>query len=194
MSEMQKRFGRHVRVWPAIGRPARQMHSEITASGVGPGGFFRQVTLGGQFAREQHLIGLLMLAQSRYENLLHAISGIDMTDEEHLRRAISGSEAPPRSSKPSGISASPGGGAPPSLTRALTQRQRQIMDCVLAGQPNKNIAADLNISQRTVENHRAAVMRRSGATSLPALARMAIGAGCDADRKPCASRAVVAAH
>jgi two-component system CheB/CheR fusion protein len=58
----------------------------------------------------------------------------------------------------------------------LTQRQRQIMTLVLAGQPSKNIAADLGISQRTVENHRASIMRKTGATSLPALARLALAA------------------
>jgi two-component system, chemotaxis family, CheB/CheR fusion protein len=58
----------------------------------------------------------------------------------------------------------------------LTPRQRQIMDLVLAGHPSKNIAADLGISQRTVENHRAAIMRKTGAKSLPALARLAIAA------------------
>jgi two-component system CheB/CheR fusion protein len=42
----------------------------------------------------------------------------------------------------------------------------------LAGQPRKNIAADLGISQRTVENHRAAIMERMGVRSLPKLARM----------------------
>jgi two-component system CheB/CheR fusion protein len=56
----------------------------------------------------------------------------------------------------------------------LTIRQRQIMEMVLAGHPSKNIAADLGISQRTVENHRAAIMRRTGARSLPALARLAL--------------------
>ncbi len=56
----------------------------------------------------------------------------------------------------------------------LTVRQRQIMAKVLAGHPNKNIAADLGISQRTVENHRAAIMNRTGAASLPALARLAM--------------------
>lgn len=65
----------------------------------------------------------------------------------------------------------------------LTPRQRQIMDLVLGGQPSKNIAADLKISQRTVENHRAAIMQRTGATSLPALARLAIGADVGGDRK-----------
>jgi two-component system CheB/CheR fusion protein len=59
---------------------------------------------------------------------------------------------------------------------ALTPRERQIMDLVLAGHPNKNIAADLHISQRTVENHRAAVMKRTGTKSLPELARLAIAA------------------
>ncbi len=37
----------------------------------------------------------------------------------------------------------------------LTARQREIMAIVLAGHPNKNITADLGISQRTLENHRA---------------------------------------
>ena len=55
---------------------------------------------------------------------------------------------------------------------SLTPRQRQIMDRVLAGHPSKNIAADLGISQRTVENHRATIMRRTGTKSVPALARL----------------------
>jgi two-component system, chemotaxis family, CheB/CheR fusion protein len=59
---------------------------------------------------------------------------------------------------------------------SLTPRQRKILDMVLAGAPSKNIAADLGISQRTVENHRASIMKRSGATSLPALARLALAA------------------
>jgi two-component system CheB/CheR fusion protein len=58
----------------------------------------------------------------------------------------------------------------------LTARQHQIMDLVLTGQPSKNIAADLGISQRTVENHRASIMRKTGTKSLPALARLALAA------------------
>ena len=58
----------------------------------------------------------------------------------------------------------------------LTLRQREIMASVLAGHPSKNIAADLGISQRTVENHRASIMRKTGARSLPALTRLALAA------------------
>ncbi len=58
----------------------------------------------------------------------------------------------------------------------LTERQKQIMALVLAGHPSKNIAADLGISQRTVENHRNAIMTRTGCKSLPALARLAMAA------------------
>ena len=64
----------------------------------------------------------------------------------------------------------------------LTRRQHQIMEMVLAGHPSKNIAADLGISQRTVENHRASIMKKTGTQSIPALARLAItaaGDGCD---------------
>jgi two-component system CheB/CheR fusion protein len=63
-----------------------------------------------------------------------------------------------------------------SRVASLTARQRQIMDLVLAGHPSKNIAADLGISQRTVDNHRAAIMKKTGSKSLPALIRLAIAA------------------
>ena len=42
--------------------------------------------------------------------------------------------------------------------------------------PSKNISADLGISQRTVENHRASIMEKTGSKSLPALARLAFAA------------------
>lgn len=62
----------------------------------------------------------------------------------------------------------------------LTPRQHEIMDLVLAGHPSKNIAADLGISQRTVENHRASIMKTTGTKSLPALARLALAAAVPA--------------
>jgi two-component system CheB/CheR fusion protein len=61
----------------------------------------------------------------------------------------------------------------------LTLRQRQVMEMVLAGHPSKNVAADLGISQRTVENHRASIMKRMGVKSLPALARLALAAASE---------------
>ena len=64
---------------------------------------------------------------------------------------------------------------------SLTPRQRNVMAMVLAGHPSKNMAADLGISQRTVENHRASIMRKTGAKSLPALARLALAAMSSAD-------------
>ncbi|WP_421476103.1 CheR family methyltransferase [Agrobacterium tumefaciens] len=58
----------------------------------------------------------------------------------------------------------------------LTRKQRQILDRIVQGQANKIIAADLKLSQRTVENHRASIMRRTKSASLPALLRLVLNA------------------
>ncbi len=58
----------------------------------------------------------------------------------------------------------------------LTDRERQVLDGVVAGLPNKTIAYDLNISPRTVEVHRANVMAKMQAKSLPELVRMTLAA------------------
>jgi len=65
----------------------------------------------------------------------------------------------------------------------LTPRQREIMRLVLAGHPSKNIASDLGISQRTVENHRASIMHKTGARSLPALAKLALSSVWGPDQR-----------
>ncbi|MGA7983473.1 MAG: response regulator transcription factor [Chromatiaceae bacterium] len=54
----------------------------------------------------------------------------------------------------------------------LTPREREILDQVTAGKRNKVIAADLRISQSTVEAHRAKVMEKMEARSLSDLMRM----------------------
>jgi two-component system response regulator FixJ len=56
----------------------------------------------------------------------------------------------------------------------LTPRERQVMDLVVAGQPNKVIADRLQIAVRTVEIHRARVMDKMEARSLSDLVRMAL--------------------
>ena len=58
----------------------------------------------------------------------------------------------------------------------LTPREREVMALVTQGKANKVIAADLNLSQRTVEIHRAHVMEKMGANSLAHLVRMVIEA------------------
>jgi two-component system CheB/CheR fusion protein len=60
----------------------------------------------------------------------------------------------------------------------LTPRERDVMELVVQGRPNKIIADDLGISQRTVENHRASVMKRTGVATLPDLIRLVM-AGAD---------------
>jgi two-component system, chemotaxis family, CheB/CheR fusion protein len=59
----------------------------------------------------------------------------------------------------------------------LTQREREVMELVVAGHANKEIAARLRIARRTVENHRAKVMQKMGAASLSELVRLALAAG-----------------
>lgn len=62
----------------------------------------------------------------------------------------------------------------PEQMAHLTPRERVVMERVVAGDANKKIAADLGVSQRTIEHHRQAVMRKMGAKSLAALVRMAL--------------------
>lgn len=57
---------------------------------------------------------------------------------------------------------------------SLSERERQVLSAVVGGLPNKIIAYDLDISRRTVEVHRANIMSKMQAKSLPELVRMAI--------------------
>jgi two-component system response regulator FixJ len=59
----------------------------------------------------------------------------------------------------------------------LTPRERQVLNGLVVGHPNKTIAYDLNISPRTVEIYRANVMTKMDANSLSDLVRMALNAG-----------------
>lgn len=61
----------------------------------------------------------------------------------------------------------------------LTPRERDVLEKLVLGQPNKVIAYELDISARTVEVHRARVMEKMKAKSLSHLVRMALQAGTE---------------
>lgn len=61
----------------------------------------------------------------------------------------------------------------------LTPRERDVLEKLVLGQPNKVIAYELDISARTVEVHRARVMEKMKAKSLSHLVRMALQAGIE---------------
>jgi len=61
----------------------------------------------------------------------------------------------------------------------LTPREREVLDQLVIGHPNKVIAFELDCSPRTVEIHRARIMEKMSARSLPHLVRLALAAGVD---------------
>lgn len=63
------------------------------------------------------------------------------------------------------------------LVASLTPREREVLEHLIAGQPNKVVAFELGISPRTVEIHRAHLMEKMQARSLPELVRTALAAG-----------------
>ena len=56
---------------------------------------------------------------------------------------------------------------------SLTSREREVMTLVTTGKMNKQIAADIGVSEITIKFHRHNVMKKMGAKSLPELVRMA---------------------
>jgi FixJ family two-component response regulator len=60
-----------------------------------------------------------------------------------------------------------------SRYESLTPREREVMSCVVAGLPNKQVAAKLGIREDTIKGHRGKVMRKMLADSLADLVRQA---------------------
>jgi two-component system response regulator FixJ len=59
---------------------------------------------------------------------------------------------------------------------SLTQREREVLDGVVAGKPSKVIANELGISPRTVDVHRTNLMKKMGATTVADLVRAVVAA------------------
>ncbi|HRO32082.1 MAG TPA: response regulator FixJ [Brevundimonas sp.] len=89
----------------------------------------------------------------------------DVTLMAAIERAMNGVGAPPPTRVDQDVRA---------RLDALSSRERQVLDGLVAGQANKAIAFDLGISARTVEVYRANVMTKMQARSLPELIRMAL--------------------
>ena len=71
-----------------------------------------------------------------------------------------------------------------SRLETLSDRERQVLAQVVTGQPNKAIAFNLDISPRTVEVHRANLMMKMNARSLPELVRMSLAVGFASSENP----------
>jgi len=66
----------------------------------------------------------------------------------------------------------------------LSDRERQVVDMVVAGQSSKAIGVALSISCRTVENHRARIMAKVGVRNVAELVTLAMRAGLGHARTP----------
>ena len=66
----------------------------------------------------------------------------------------------------------------------LTPREQEVMRLVTQGKSNKEVAAALGVSHRTVEIHRARVMEKMAANSLPELVAMAASVGLSTETEP----------
>ena len=56
----------------------------------------------------------------------------------------------------------------------LSPREVQVLQGIVAGKPNKVISSELNISLKTVEAHRASVMKKMGVKSVPELVKLVL--------------------
>ncbi len=91
-------------------------------------------------------------------------------DDEALLAAVEAALKPTQASGPAGA------GDAAARIAALSPRERDVLDLLLAGKPNKLIARDLGLSHRTVEVHRRRLMARLGVGSLAEAVRLAVQA------------------
>ncbi|HVC50628.1 MAG TPA: response regulator FixJ [Stellaceae bacterium] len=106
---------------------------------------------------------------------------LDFIEKPFSSQAILGSVEAALTKEQSGSEArDPVAAAAAAKLELLSPREREVLQGLLTGLPNKSIAYDLAISPRTVEIHRARVMDKMGARSLSELIRLALAAGLEA--------------
>lgn len=94
--------------------------------------------------------------------LAHGESFFSPVVARHLSAAVRGEVAPPEPSRQVDI---------------LTRRERQVLEGIARGSTNKEIAAHLGLSSRTVESYRESLMRKLGIYTVAGLTRLALEAG-----------------
>lgn len=109
---------------------------------------------------------------------------VDFVEKPYANETIS--EAVQRALAAASATGEQGGSAAEIAARiaTLTPRERDVMDQLVIGNPNKIIAYELKISPRTVEIHRANLMKKMQADSLSHLVRMALAAGIGGKPRP----------
>jgi two-component system response regulator FixJ len=133
-------------------------------------------------ARLKHLrVGLPLIMTSDHGDVRMAVRAmkagaadfiVKPLDGDHLLAAIEEALAHPRYSGRQGDIAEA-----VQRVAALSPREREVLDALTAGNPNKTIARDLGISVRTVEVHRARMLERLGTHHLAVAVRLAVMAG-----------------
>jgi len=135
---------------------------------------------------QQHLraerIGIPVIIVTAFANVPMAVQAIKAGAFDFIEKPFEGSELLARVRRALALAERADtderrAGEIRSRLAALTPREREVMELVVAGRLNKQIAGELGISMKTVENHRARVMEKMNAESLAELVRMAMDAG-----------------
>jgi len=93
---------------------------------------------------------------------------------KRVRNALNGAADRAHGSQPPGASGAREAAQIRASYHRLSPRERQVMELVVKGWLNKQVASELGLSHKTVEVHRAHAMEKMGAASLAELVRMAV--------------------
>jgi len=124
-------------------------------------------------------MGIPVIFVTAFGNILMAVRAVKTRAFDFIEKPFDGAELLARVRNALAQAKQPPVGRPDAgeirkRLESLTPREREVMDRVVAGMLNKQIAGELGISIKTVETHRAQVMDKMQAHSLAELVRMAI--------------------